>query len=52
MLKAALSIHTIEARHASWIRDINGAAPAPAAFDEPLTKKQVLAAVAKTRFIV
>ncbi len=27
VLKAALSIHTIEARHASWIRDINGAAP-------------------------
>jgi len=52
ILKAALAIHTVEARHAGWIRDINGAAPAPEAFDEPLTKKQVLAAVAGTRFIV
>ena len=52
VLKAALSIHTIEARHASWIRDINGAAPAPAAFDTSLTKKQVLKAVGRTGFIV
>ena len=52
ILKAALAIHTVEARHASWIRDINEADPAPKAFDEPLTKKQVLAAVADTRFIV
>jgi Ferritin-like domain len=52
ILKAALAIHTVEARHASWIRDINGADPAPSAFDEPLSKKQVLAAVADTRFIV
>jgi hypothetical protein len=52
VLEAALAIHTVEARHASWIRDINEADPAPRAFDEPLTKKQVLAAVADTRFIV
>ena len=52
ILKAALAIHSVEARHASWIRDINEADPAPRAFDEPLTKKQVLAAVADTRFIV
>ena len=52
ILKAALAIHSVEARHAGWIRDINGADPAPEAFDEPLTMKQVLAAVAGTRFIV
>ena len=52
ILKAALAIHTIEARHAGWIRDINGEPPAPRAFDRPLTKGQVLAAVAQTRFIV
>jgi hypothetical protein len=52
ILKAALAIHTIEARHAGWIRDINGAAPAPAAFDDPKSKRAVLAAVAGTRFIV
>jgi ferritin-like protein len=52
ILKAALAIHTVEARHASWIRDLNGDGPAPNAFDEPQTKQQVLAAVADTRFIV
>ena len=51
-LAAALSIHTVEARHAAWIREIRGASPAPAAFDKPLTKKQVLSAVAGTHFIV
>jgi len=52
ILAAALSIHAVEARHASWIRDINGEPPAPAAFDTPLSMRQVLAAVAATRFIV
>jgi hypothetical protein len=51
VLVAALSIHAVEARHAGWIRAINGAPPAPAAFDAPLSMKQVLAAVAKTKFI-
>jgi hypothetical protein len=52
LLEAALAIHAVEARHASWIRDINGDPPAPAAFDTPLSMSQVLAAVADTRFIV
>ena len=52
LLKAAVSIHSVEARHAAWIRDINGEPPAPNAFDEPLTKRQVLRAVAATDFIV
>jgi Ferritin-like domain len=51
VLVSALSIHAVEARHAGWIRAINGAAPAPDAFDQPLSMKQVLAAVAKTKFI-
>ncbi len=52
VLNAALAIHAVEARHAAWIRDINGNPPAPAAFDKALTMKQVLSAVAKTKFIV
>jgi hypothetical protein len=52
ILEAALAIHAVEARHASWIRDINGAPPAPAAFDAPKSMSQVLAAVASTHFIV
>jgi Ferritin-like domain len=52
VLDAALAIHTVEARHASWIRGINGDPEAPRAFDRPLTQRQVLARVADTRFIV
>ncbi|MGI8420715.1 MAG: ferritin-like domain-containing protein [Gaiellaceae bacterium] len=52
ILNAALAIHTVEARHASWIRHILGVSPAPAAFDQPKTKAQVLAAVKGTNFIV
>ncbi|MGI8414020.1 MAG: ferritin-like domain-containing protein [Solirubrobacteraceae bacterium] len=52
ILKAALSIHTVEAHHASWIRHIAGVIPAPVAFDKALTMQQVLAAVASTHFIV
>jgi hypothetical protein len=58
VVKAALSIHSVEARHAAWIRYLNtgGAGetrnlPAPKAFDTPLTEKAVLSAVKKTGFI-
>jgi hypothetical protein len=55
---AALSIHSVEARHAAWIRFINtggmGAAatlPAPAAFDAARGEKKVLKLVAGTGFL-
>ena len=51
VVKAALSIHSVEARHASWIRLIANQKPAPAVVDEPKTEKQVLSAVAGTGFI-
>ena len=51
ILDAALAIHSVEARHAAWIRHINGNPPAPAAFDQPQTMDAILAAVAKTGFI-
>jgi hypothetical protein len=51
---AALSIHSVEARHAAWINCIVGGKPLPAplAFDIALTKAQVLKAVGATGFIV
>ncbi|MDP9378417.1 MAG: ferritin-like domain-containing protein [Actinomycetota bacterium] len=52
VLNAALAIHSVEARHAAWIRDMMGMSPAPNAFDPAMTKGQVLRAVASTRFIV
>ncbi len=50
-LGAAAQIVSVEGRHAAWIRDILKMNPAPAAFDNPLTKAQVTAAVTKTGFI-
>jgi ferritin-like protein len=52
ILAAALSIHSVEARHTAWIRDIAGLNPAPVALDPPATKAQTLATVARTGFIV
>jgi len=52
ILAAAGSILPIEARHAGWIRDINGVSGAPKAFEGAKTMKQILAAVKATGFIV
>jgi hypothetical protein len=51
ILAAALSIHPVEARHASWIRNIAGMPPAPFAFNPALSMSAVLAAVKGTGFI-
>ena len=58
IVQAALSIHSVEARHAAWIRFINSSGagaeanlPAPTGFDEPLSEKAVLKAVTATGFI-
>src|SRR5215212_9935774 len=45
---AALSVHSVEARHAAWIRFLNGATPAPLDFDKAKTEKAVLKAVTAT----
>ena len=51
ILAAALSIHSVEARHTAWIRDIAGLNPAPRGLDRPLTRAQTLRVVRRTRFI-
>ena len=51
VLAAATSILTVEARHASRFRSLNGANFAPRAFDVPKTKAQILKAVKSTGFI-
>jgi rubrerythrin len=50
-LAAALSVHSVEARHAAWVRDLLGVTPAPVPFDPAKTMKQVLAIVTSTKFI-
>ena len=51
VLRAAGTIATVEARHAAWIRFINAASPAPAAFDKPKSEAAILKAVTATGFI-
>jgi Ferritin-like domain len=50
-LAAALAIHSVEARHASWIRRLAGVLPAANAFDEPLTDRRVVDIVNSTHFV-
>ncbi len=45
LLTAALRIHSVEARHAAEIRRLRGEKPWTGAFDEPLSKPQVMAMV-------
>ena len=52
VLTSALGIHTVEARHAAWMRYLNGNTPAVQAFDLPLTRKQVNKIVSSTGFVV
>ncbi len=44
ILTAALQIHSVEARHAAEVRRIGGKKAWDGAFDEPMTKEEVLAA--------
>ena len=44
ILTAALQIHSVEARHAAIVRKIGGKSAWDAAFDEPMSKEDVLAA--------
>jgi Ferritin-like domain len=52
ILAAAISIHSVEARHAAWIRFLAGVQPAGDALDEPKSKDETLRLVRSTRFIV
>ena len=51
-LAAAVSIHSVEARHAAWIRYLAGIVPAEHAFDEPLPDHETTQIVNATHFVV
>jgi hypothetical protein len=51
-LVSLLAIHSVEARHAAWIRRLAGVLPAPTAFDQPKSRDATEALVASTHFIV
>ena len=50
-LADASRIVSVEARHASWIRDIVGKNPAPRAVDKPISAAAAQAAIAQTGFV-
>jgi len=52
VLAAAISIHSVEARHAAWMRYLFGVQPAVAAFDDAASKPEIQRVVGATRFIV
>ncbi len=50
-LAAAVSIHSVEARHAAWMRYLFGVDPVREAFDQPSSKREVTKVVKSTNFI-
>ena len=51
ILAALATLHSVEARHAAWIRHIAGVVPAADAFDEPTSKGKVVRLVDSTNFV-
>ena len=52
VLAAAVAIHSVEARHAAWMRFLFGVQPAVNAFDDASGKAEVQRVVAGTNFVV
>jgi Ferritin-like domain len=50
-LTTAVGIHSVEARHAAWIRRLAGIVPAETAFDQPLPDPKVVDIVNSTHFV-
>jgi Ferritin-like domain len=51
VLAALVSLHSVEARHAAWIRHIAGIVPAADAIDAPTSKRRVTQLVESTNFV-
>ncbi len=52
VLASALAIHSVEARHAAWIRRLAGVVPAADAFDKAESMAEVAKVVSSTHFVV
>ena len=52
VLAAAVSIHSVEARHAAWMRYLFGVQPAVNAFDDAASKAEIDHLVDGTHFVV
>ncbi|MFL5859466.1 MAG: ferritin-like domain-containing protein [Solirubrobacteraceae bacterium] len=52
IVAAILTLHSVETRHAAWIRHIVGVLPAASAFDQPAPQHQMAELIASTKFVV
>ena len=52
ILAAAVSLHSVETRHAAWIRHVVGLQPATTAFDKPASQRRMSQLIASTHFVV
>jgi hypothetical protein len=52
IVAAVLTLHSVETRHAAWIRHIVGVLPAANAFDQPAPQHQMAELIASTKFVV
>ena len=52
VLQAAVDIHSVEARHAAWLRRLMAVRPTVASFDRPRARRAVVRTVAAKGFVV
>ena len=52
IVAAAVSLHSVETRHAAWIRHIIGTNPVETAFDEAKPQREMAQLVRSTKFVV
>jgi hypothetical protein len=52
IVAAAVTLHSVETRHAAWIRHIIGLRPAAHAFDDPAPQRQMAQLIRSTHFVV
>ena len=52
IVAAVLTLHSVETRHAAWIRHIVGVLPAATAFDKPAAQQRMAELIASTHFVV
>ena len=51
IVAAVATLHSVEARHAAWIRRIVGLPPATVAFDQPAAQSRMVRLIASTHFV-
>jgi hypothetical protein len=52
IVAAAVSLHSVETRHAAWIRHLVGLQPAVTAFDKPAPQRKMAQLIDSTNFLV